>query len=168
MSRWQLVQVGREELHRQRRNAQLALLGARRHTGNPDDVSALEVLVRGDERLGILRVLLGGHDLDLSAFAMEVVELELRPARADVVNAPCEALHDAVKLRSYWDNTLWAVLVNIGRERARDVELVRVRIRALRLLEFLYLTTSEFVVLLHMRTLDTSESCFYRFYLRWD
>ncbi len=54
MARRQLVQVRREELHCQRRDAQLALLGARRHTGDPDDVSALEKVVLVDERLWIL------------------------------------------------------------------------------------------------------------------
>ncbi len=102
-------------------------------------------------------MLLGGHDLDLRAFAMEVVGLELGAACADVVNAPCDALHDAIELESYWDDVLWAVLLNLGRERARKGELVWVRIWAVRPLQLLYLTASQLIVLLNTRILALTE-----------
>ena len=79
---------------------------------------------------------------------MQVVEPKLVAAHADVVDATSKGFHLVLNLVSGGNLALRAVLFNVGRERPGDMELVRVGVRILCLLEFLNLAAPEFVVLL--------------------
>jgi hypothetical protein len=102
----------------------------------------------GDEGVGILGVLLGSHDLDLGALAVEVVEDELVTGGTDVVDAAGQRFCYAVKLAARRDLAFGAVGGDVGDERAGDMELVGIRIRGLGFFESEDLTAADFVVLL--------------------
>jgi hypothetical protein len=66
-----------------------------------------------DKGIRVFRVLLRGHDLNLGALAVEIIELELGAASANVVYATGEALDDAVHLDSGWNLAFCSVGVDV-------------------------------------------------------
>ena len=92
--------------------------------------------------------LLVGHDLDLDALAVEVVEAEALARGADVVYAAREGLHGALELLAGSNLALNAVLVDVVDEGGRHMELVGVGVRRLGLLELEDAARADFKVLL--------------------
>ena len=79
---------------------------------------------------------------------MEVVEAQLRTAGPDVVNTAGQLLRLAFKSGACSDSAFGAIFPDVMLERLGDMELVRVGIGILSLLEVLDLSGSKFVVLL--------------------
>eukprot|EP00982_Pelagococcus_subviridis_P009402 30920-Pelagococcus_subviridis.AAC.19 len=123
------VQTRREHLEVAREDGQLAAFALARVAANADDIAAarghvylLEVVLRRHLRVR--------HDLDFHAVAAEVVKVQLRPGRSlghetsrdgDLHALVHDAVRDAAEARDE------------VRERRVDVELVRVRVLAVRL-----------------------------------
>ena len=92
--------------------------------------------------------LLVGHDLDLDALAVEVVEAEALARCADVMYTAREGLHGALELLAGGDLALNAVVANIIDDRGRHMELVGVGVGILGLLQLEDITRTNLEVLL--------------------
>jgi len=71
-------------------------------------------------------LLLSSHNLNLGTLAMQIVESELSSTGSDVVDTASKTFSNIVNLGPSWNFAFQPVFVDVGRQRARNMELVRV------------------------------------------
>lgn len=117
----QHAQTGREKLDGLGEDGQLTALGLAGHTADTDDVTTAQQVV--DRSVVLFRVLGRGHDLDLGALAVQVIETQLSTRGTLVMDTAGDG--DDLLVQALTGLEV-AVLVDELRDRQIDLELVRV------------------------------------------
>lgn len=112
----------------------------------------------GDEIIGVLVVLKGGHYLDFLALRVKIVESKLLTRVPDIMDSASKGSDIASKLLSWRDLAFLAILLDICGDREGRVELVGVWLGILGLPKLLDVSGPEFIVLLfsHTRRVSTN------------